>query len=157
MNCKRNMALIILLVITILTLVIYHPMCLLENKINSCFDKNIIDYSTVNLINSRIILECFTFELILCLYMINIYLTIKKTKIENRGIKFKSQDGTFGTADWMNNQELTDSFDVGTENGLIVGKIDDKIVTLPDNTTKNKNVAIFGASGSKKSRRICYS
>ncbi|MBE5812968.1 MAG: type IV secretory system conjugative DNA transfer family protein [Clostridiales bacterium] len=67
-------------------------------------------------------------------------------------LKFKTEDGTFGTANWMNKVELTDSFEVGTEDGLIVGKIDGKIVTLPNNTMQNKNVAIFGASGSKKSR-----
>lgn len=143
MKIRKNRILIILLFMLGLTLIMYSPMCWLESKINTCFDENIINY---NIVNIQIIIKCLIIEFILFMFIINIYLTIKKTKIENKGVKFKSEDGTFGTADWMNNQELTDSFEIGTGSGLIVGKIDDKIVTLPDNTTKNKNVAIFGAS-----------
>ena len=52
-------------------------------------------------------------------------------------------------------EELEESFELGTENGLIVGKTDNQIITLPNETRHNKNVAVFGASGSRKSRRIC--
>ena len=34
-------------------------------------------------------------------------------------------------------------------------KVDESVIFL--SATKNKNIAVFGASGSKKSRRICYS
>ncbi len=46
----------------------------------------------------------------------------------------------------MNGEELTESFDVGTRNGLIVGKTNDEIITLPDRAMQNRNVAVFGAS-----------
>lgn len=46
------------------------------------------------------------------------------------------EDGIFGTANWMNNEDIEDSFEVGTEDGIIVGKLNDKIVTLPNNTLK---------------------
>lgn len=127
-----------------------------KNKINKCFgENNIYTYKSI-LTNKEIPFICFVIMLILSLFILDIYLLIKKAKIEKKGIKFKVEDGTFGTANWMNSTELTNSFEVGTGNGLIVGKNEEGIITLPNDTKQNKNIAIFGASGSRKSIRICY-
>lgn len=95
---------------------------------------------------------CNIIALILVLIIIDIYLTIKNAKIENKGIKFRTEDGTFGTANWMNKKELTESFEVGTEKGIIVGKTKNKIITLPNNTKQNKNIAVFRCKSEAKSR-----
>lgn len=46
--------------------------------------------------------------------------------------------------------ELTS--DISRSRGVILGKLQERIVCLPENTRMNRNVAVFGASGSMKSR-----
>ena len=138
----------------LLSILLFVPIiCKVENSISKVFNKDIyfeinhiIDIFIILITNFKITLIWLLIQFILGLIVYCIYFTIHKSKIENKGIKFKTEDGTFGTANWMNGEELTDSFEVGTENGIIVGKIDNQIVTLPNNTLQNKNVAIFGAS-----------
>ena len=154
-----------LLLLVILSITIFVPViCKVQNSISKIFNKNnyyiidnIFDIYIIFITNIKIIINWFLIQTILGLFGYCIYSTIFKSKIKSKGIQFKSEDGTFGTANWMSHEDLEDSFEVGTEDGIIVGKLNDKIVTLPNNTFKNKNVAVFGASGSKKSRRICYS
>ena len=151
---KRKIILISLIIYLLLSIFIFIPIiCKVQNSISLVFYNeelyeinNIIDIFIVFITNIKIVIIWILIQLILSLIIYCIYFTIYKSKIENKGIKFKAEDGTFGTANWMNGEELTDSFEVGTENGIIVGKIDNKIVTLPNNTLQNKNVAIFGAS-----------
>ena len=151
---KRKIILISLIIYLLLSIFIFIPIiCKVQNSISLVFYNeelyeinNIIDIFIVFITNIKIVIIWILIQLILSLIIYCIYFTIYKSKIENKGIKFKAEDGTFGTANWMNREELTDSFEVGTENGIIVGKIDNKIVTLPNNTLQNKNVAIFGAS-----------
>lgn len=119
-------------------------------RIDICFDLSSKYNVFKNTLYSLVLL------LIVNLYIKNLKLTRDKTKFDNKGIGFKEEDGTFGTANWMNEKEILESFELETKQGIIIGKYNDKIVTLPPNTNRNKNVAIFGASGSRKSRRICY-
>lgn len=149
---KKKQKIIYLSIYIILTiLLIVPPACWCKNKVRICFGDNIVNYDIKNILdifkvcfsNIEILIIWLVAALILILFIIDIYFTIKKAKIENKGIKFKAEDGTFGTANWMNSEELTDSFEIGTGNGLILGKIDEKVVTLPNNTLQNKNVAIF--------------
>lgn len=135
-------------------LIITPPACWGQNALRVCFNEVKIDYKINNVFNIFITLftniEIFCIwlatNIIILLFVFDIYLTIRKSKLETKGIKFKTEDGTFGTANWMNEEELIGSLDLGTENGLILGKVGDKIISLPDNTKQNKNVAIFGAS-----------
>lgn len=158
---KKKIIVFVLYIIIIIATV--PPAIWCKNQIAICFDDELIKYEIINLFDVlkilfsdiKILLISNITALIFALFIINIYFTIKYAKIENKGIKFKSEDGTFGTANWMNNEELKESFEVGTEDGLIVGKTNNEIITLPNNTKQNKNVAVFGASGSRKSRRIC--
>lgn len=72
------------------------------------------------------------------------------------GINYLKEDGTQGTANWMDVNEVKKVIGVGTEKGLVFGSIEDgiksKMVTLPPDTFFNKNIAVFGSSGSMKSR-----
>lgn len=164
MKNRKNRTFFIILYFFLSITILVPIICFISNCISECFNysdfynvDSFFDIYIIFLSNIKIIFVWFLVQVILGLFTYCIYSTIFKIKIKSKGIKFKSEDGTFGTANWMNNEDLEDSFEIGTENGLIVGKLNNKIVTLPNNTTKNKNIAVFGASGSKKSRRICYS
>ena len=154
---NKNRLFIVLSIISIF--IIVPIICTVENQINIVFGgsekyiiENIFDILIIFFTNIKVMVIWLVIQFIFVLISYTTYFTLKNYKIENSGIKFKSEDGTYGTANWMNEKELTDSFELGTGNGLIVGKFDNKIVTLPNYTLHNKNVAIFGASGSKKSR-----
>lgn len=155
---KKVASVIVLLLIIIFATI--PPAVWCENRIYICFGEKANEYKVQNLFdtykvafnNFEILIICSVVALIIILFILDTYFTVKKAKIENKGIKFKVEDGTFGTANWMSEIELEESFEVGTEDGIVVGKIKDKIVTLPNNTKHNKNIAVFGASGSKKSR-----
>lgn len=84
----------------------------------------------------------------------NTILTTKaNAKIEVEGINLKNKDGTYGTADWATKEEIKEFLSIGKNDGIIIGETDDhEIITLPMDTYLNKNIAVFGSSGSKKSR-----
>ncbi len=83
----------------------------------------------------------------------NVITTKKNRKIEVEGINLKKKDGTFGTADWGSKEEIEEYLSIGKRNGIILGETDSQeIITLPMDTYLNKNIAVFGSSGSKKSR-----
>ena len=66
-----------------------------------------------------------------------------------------SDSGNYGTAGFMNDEEMKNVLEVNTPknvNGIILGKYEGKAVCLPENTRMNKNVAVYGASGTMKSR-----
>lgn len=87
-----------------------------------------------------------------------LFFLIKSMEIgkAQKGVNYLKEDGTQGTANWMTNDEIKNVIDVGGGRGLIFGSINDKgkskIATLPESSFFNKNVAVFGASGSMKSR-----
>lgn len=72
------------------------------------------------------------------------------------GINYLKENGVQGTANWMENEECKKVLGVGTNEGLVFGTIKDrgrnKMLTLPSKSFFNRNVAVFGASGSMKSR-----
>ena len=67
-----------------------------------------------------------------------------------------SDKGTYGTSGFMTDREMHEVLelvsDISKNRGVILGKLYDKAVCLPENTRMNRNVAVFGASGSMKSR-----
>lgn len=66
-----------------------------------------------------------------------------------------SDKGTYGTSGFMTDKErdeILDVCDVKKSTGIILGKIGKKAVMLPTNTRLNRNLAVYGASGSMKSR-----
>ena len=70
-----------------------------------------------------------------------------------------SDKGTYGTAGFMSEKEIPEVLDlvkdVRSHTGTILGKIDGKAVCVPLETKLNANVAVFGASGSMKTRAYC--
>lgn len=68
-----------------------------------------------------------------------------------------SQLGTYGTSGWMTKQEMQTCLamrSINDTDGIILGELDGKVISLPADTYLNRNVAIYGGPGSGKSR--CY-
>jgi len=67
-----------------------------------------------------------------------------------------SNKGTYGTAGWMTDTELHKELEVTKDlkrcKGTILGELDGKAVCVPVDTMMNRNVAVYGAAGSMKSR-----
>ncbi len=67
-----------------------------------------------------------------------------------------SEKGTYGTSGFMTREEMNQVLEltsnVKKNKGTILGKLDGKAVCLPYETRMNKNIAVYGASGSMKSR-----
>ena len=68
-----------------------------------------------------------------------------------------SKTGTYGTAGWMTAREMKEVFELttpGKAEGNILGQHKGTLVCLPKDTRLNKHTAIFGASGTMKSRAV---
>lgn len=67
-----------------------------------------------------------------------------------------SDKGTYGTSGFMTDEEMQEVLElvgnIANNRGVILGKLYGKAVCLPEKTRMNRNVAVFGASGSMKSR-----
>lgn len=72
-----------------------------------------------------------------------------------RNLKYSNQ-GAYGTSGFMTEDEMGKVLelikDVRHTRGIILGKLDNKAVCLPEKTRMNRNIAVYGASGSMKSR-----
>jgi type IV secretion system protein VirD4 len=71
---------------------------------------------------------------------------------DKNGIEYLPEVGTHGTAGFMTKSEAEKILNLGKPNGIIFGTLDGRPVSLPDMTYLNRHVAVFGASGSMKSR-----
>ena len=66
-----------------------------------------------------------------------------------------ADSGSYGTAGFMDDQELRETLlvaDVRDTDAIILGRRKNKAVCLPNDSRLNRNFAIYGASGSGKSR-----
>lgn len=128
--------------------------------LEKCFqtDLNTIDINLLNLFtvifrNGTIFITWSICNLIIVLVAKNVITTKQNAKIEVEGINLKKKDGTFGTADWGTKEEIQEYLSIGKRDGIILGETEEQeIITLPMDTYLNKNIAVFGSSGSKKSR-----
>lgn len=70
-----------------------------------------------------------------------------------------SRKGTYGTSGFMSEQEAEEIFDVTSDikkhTGTIFGMMDGKFLCMPNDSMLNRNVAVYGASGSMKTRAYC--
>lgn len=70
-----------------------------------------------------------------------------------------STTGTYGTSGFMPKKEIGEVLDlvgdVKKHGGTILGKMDGKAVCVPRETRLNANLAVYGASGSMKTRAFC--
>lgn len=88
---------------------------------------------------------------------VSIFIYFNKESETNRDERnFKtSSEGTYGTSGWMNMTELKAILDykpIGETTGTILGMRNGKICSLPVTSGLNKHTAIYGASGTGKSR-----
>ncbi|MGF7396261.1 type IV secretory system conjugative DNA transfer family protein (plasmid) [Thermoanaerobacterium thermosaccharolyticum] len=90
--------------------------------------------------------------ILLTAVIIFLIVAAKNSAMNNEGVKYLKDNGTHGTANWMTEGEAKKVLGIGTNEGLILGKINGRTVTLPKKTYFNRNVAVFGAPGSMKSR-----
>ena len=70
-----------------------------------------------------------------------------------------SAKGTYGTSGWMTRKEMDGVLDLVSDlrnhHGTILGLLDGKAVCVPEETRLNANIAVYGASGSMKTRSFC--
>ena len=69
----------------------------------------------------------------------------------------KSNTGAYGTASWMTEKEMKDVLEIASASkaeGVILGEYKGNVIYLPKDTRLNRHIAIFGASGTMKSRAI---
>lgn len=70
----------------------------------------------------------------------------------------RSGRGTYGTAGWMTEKELREVLEVASPQkarGIILGQNEcGSVICLPEDTKLNKHIAVFGASGTMKSRGV---
>ena len=70
-----------------------------------------------------------------------------------------SAKGTYGTSGWMTRKEMDGVLDRVTNlkkhKGVILGQLSGKAVCVPETTPLNSNIAVYGASGSMKTRSFC--
>ncbi len=116
--------------------------------LEKCLGKNIV------LTSNLYALICFIIALILILIVLDILLVLFKKQEENKGIKIKTEDGTFGTSNWMPESEMKQILSINDIPGVILGKYLGNIVKLPFDSYFNKNIMVFGSSGSMKTIRI---
>lgn len=116
--------------------------------LEKCFDKNI------SLANNLYASICFIIAFISILIVLDILLVLFKKQEENKGINFKIEDGTYGTSNWMPENEINQVLGFNETPGIILGKYNGNIVKLPFNSYFNKNIMVFGSSGSMKTIRI---
>ena len=68
-----------------------------------------------------------------------------------------AKTGIYGTASWMNENEMKEILEISPidrAEGTILGEYKSKVVCMPKDTRLNRHIAIFGASGTMKSRAI---
>ena len=112
--------------------------------LNICFNENIF------LSNKLYAIISFIIALISILIILDILLVISKGKNENKGVIFKPENGTYGTSDWMKLEEMKKVLTIDDIPGIILGRFEGNIVKLPLDTYFNKNICVFGSSGSMK-------
>lgn len=69
----------------------------------------------------------------------------------------KSKNGIYGTAAWMSDKEMQEELEMAPiekAEGVILGEYKGKAVCMPKDTRLNRHIAVFGASGTMKSRAV---
>ena len=70
-----------------------------------------------------------------------------------------SAKGTYGTSGWMQPREVPAVLDMVSDlskhTGTVLGMLGGKFLCIPEKTRMNGNLAVYGASGSMKTRSFC--
>lgn len=97
--------------------------------------------------------QCFLSWLIISLICLGAFFIFAySSRDKSTGVNYLPDVGTHGTAGFMTRSEATKVLNIGTGDGIIFGKLGKEIASLPPDTYFNRHVAVFGASGSMKSR-----
>ncbi len=113
----------------------------------------------------KCIVSFFTKEGILCAFILGTAITVfvllsmnseklRSEQYDDRNFTY-SDKGTYGTAGYMSKKEIQNILNIENiknTDGTILGLIDNKVISVPVKTNMNKNIAVYGASGSMKSR-----
>lgn len=101
------------------------------------------------------IVACIIFLVILFVLVLKLGFGEKGEYDRERNLTY-SPKGTYGTAGFMSEEEMNRVLEVTGNvkhtSGTILGQIDGKVVCIPTDTRMNRNIAVYGASGSMKSR-----
>ncbi len=77
---------------------------------------------------------------------------------EDRNFTYSAK-GTYGTSGWMSRKEMAGVLELVADlrryQGIVLGMLDRKAVCVPEKTRLNSNLAVYGASGSMKTRSFC--
>lgn len=77
---------------------------------------------------------------------------------EERNFTYSAK-GTYGTSGWMGRKEMEGVLDLVPDlrkhHGTVLGLLDNKAVCVPEESRLNRNLAVYGASGSMKTRSFC--
>lgn len=78
---------------------------------------------------------------------------------EDRNFTYSAK-GTYGTSGWMSWKEMAGVLDLVSDlrrhRGVVLGLLDGKAVCVPEETRLNSNLAVYGASGSMKTRSFLH-
>ena len=97
---------------------------------------------------------CVTFFAILIFLIMHMGDNDGEVKDQERNLSY-SNKGTYGTSGFMTDSEMCEVLDLcdpRKTDGTILGKLNGKAVCLPIKSRMNRNIAVFGASGTMKSR-----
>ena len=77
---------------------------------------------------------------------------------EDRNFTYSSK-GTYGTSGWMTSKEMKGVLELvpnlRRHQGIVLGMLEGKAVCVPEKSQLNSNLAVYGASGSMKTRSFC--
>lgn len=77
---------------------------------------------------------------------------------QDRNFTYSSK-GTYGTSGWMTEKEMRGVLDVTSDlkhhKGTLLGMLNGKAVCVPLDSRMNSNLAVYGSSGSRKTRAFC--
>lgn len=105
---------------------------------------------TLSLSTNLYIRICIIIAIITVFIILNVILVCLKITPSKIEIKPKENDSTHGTATWMQEDEMKNILGFNDTPGLILGTYNEKIITLPFESFFNKNISVFGSSGSMK-------
>ena len=77
---------------------------------------------------------------------------------EDRNFTYSAK-GTYGTSGWMSRKDMSGVLELVSDlrhhHGVALGLLEGKAVCLPEKSRLNSNLAVYGASGSMKTRSFC--
>ncbi len=101
---------------------------------------------------------CIGFLAVLLLFVMRIGYSDTGEYDEDRNFTYSAK-GTYGTSGWMSRKEMAGVLELVADlrryQGIVLGMLDRKAVCVPEKTRLNSNLAVYGASGSMKTRSFC--